>query len=394
MRFLPYPGGLVSALSLCIFLSSCSTQPHLNDPSVPTVYQPISLDDFYDAIKHWNDRTGETGVPHYALTEITQIADNLLRYQRSDGSWPTNKHPTRVLNESERAQLLSEKNQRDGSFDNRNIYPQIEYLLEVYAQTQNEPYRAAALAGLNYTLSKQYANGGFAHSPDRTDFAYYQHITFADDIMPGVLGFLRKVMAGTGVFAAVPADLQARAADAVVRGDALILQLQIRQPQGLSAWAGQYDQHSLTPATGRSFELPGVLAWESVPVVEYLMSIPNPSAEVIAAVDAAIAWFTRVQISGLRVEKVAVDAQRFEYHAADYDLVMMKDVNAPPLWARFYDLQTNQPFLANRDGQRVYRLSDVAYERRTGYSWYGDWPAPLIAEKYPRWRATLALEKQ
>ena len=64
----------------------------------------------------------------------------------------------------------------------------------------------------------------------------------------------------------------------------------------------------------------------------------------------------------------------------------MKDPKAPPIWARFYTIKTNRPFMANRDGKKVYELSKVERERRTGYSWYGYWPASLLKKAYPRWR--------
>ena len=42
--------------------------------------------------------------------------------------------------------------------------------------------------------------------------------------------------------------------------------------------------------------------------------------------------------------------------------------------------------MANRDGTKVYALNQVQRERRTGYAWYGDWPAVLLSEEYPCWR--------
>lgn len=351
-----------------------------------TANQPIAIDGFYDAIKHWNDRTGEKDVAHYALNQIESIADNLLLYQRDSGGWPTNKHPLRVLSAEERAQALEDKSLADASFDNRNIYPQIEYLSEAYRQTGNALYREAALKGLRYTLDRQYPNGGWAHSPDRTDRAYYRHITIADEVMPGVLTFLRKVAAGKYPFDYIDENLRNQAAQAVAKGDALLLKLQVRIDGQRTGWAGQYHEQTLKPAQGRAYELPGILAWETVPVLEYLISIDNPSREIVEAVDAGAAWLESVKLAGLRVDRVAADRQRFDYHAADYDLVVVNDPESKPIWARFYDLTTSKPFLANRDGKRVYQLSDVDPERRTGYSWYGYWPQGFLQAKYPIWK--------
>ena len=60
---------------------------------------------------------------------------------------------------------------------------------------------------------------------------------------------------------------------------------------------------------------------------------------------------------------------------------------APPLWARFYEIETNRPFFANRDGRKVFTLAEVALERRSGYGWYGRWPAELLESGYAKWKA-------
>lgn len=354
-------------------------------------YQPIFIDGFYDAIKHWDDRTGENSVPHYPLHQIEKIADNILLYQRNSGGWPTNKHPLRVVSEEERAVALADKSKPDASFDNRNIYPQIQYLSEAYKLTGNIRYRDAALKGLRYTLDHQYPNGGWAHSPDRQERAYYRHITIADEVMPGVLGFLRKVAAGKPPFDYIDPELGRQAADAVTKGDALLLALQVRIDGQLTGWAGQYHEDSLEPVKGRAYELPGVLAWETVPVLQYLMSIDNPSEEVIAAVQGGTAWLESVKLTGFRVDRVETAGQRFEYHATDYDLRVVEDAHAKPIWARFYDLKTSEPFLANRNGNKVFQLSEVDIERRTGYSWYGYWPEQLLQEEYPEWKQAIGL---
>lgn len=356
-----------------------------------TAYRPIPIDGFQDAIKHWNDRTGENTVQYYALHQVDKIADNLLLYQRESGGWPTNKHPLRIVSTEERAQAIENKSLSDASFDNRNIYPQIKYLSQVYLQTGETKYRDGALKGLRYTLDRQYVNGGWAHSPDRTERAYYRHITIADEVMPGVLGFLREVAAAKPPFEYIDDDLREQAARAVIKGDELLLAMQVRIDGKPTGWAGQYHEKSLKPVKGRAYELPGILAWETVPVLQYLMSIDNPSPDTVAAIQGGIAWLKSVKLNGFRVERVDTAGQRFDFHAADYDLVVVDDAQAKPIWARFYDLKTSEPFLANRNGKRVYQLSEVDIERRTGYSWYGYWPERLLQEEYPAWKQRFEL---
>src|SRR5262249_53308077 len=154
-------------------------------------------------------------------------------------------------------------------------------------------------------------------------------------------------------------------------GDACLLKLQVRVKGKLTVWAGQYDPETLAPTNARTFELPSLVSDESTGVVRYLMAIDQPPPAVIEAIEAAVHWFERSKIPCMRVETVAADSVRFKYHTSKDDRRVVLDPSAPPMWARFYDIATNRPFMANRNGKKVYRLSDVERERRTGYRWYG-----------------------
>ena len=378
-----------AALLLTVIAPPVLAAPCVSEASDVPGSNAISLAGFSDAMHHWYNRTDQFDAPLYDIADTVAIADNILLYQRDSGGWPENKHPQRVLTPAEIATITANKAQADASFDNRNIYPQITYLMCAYEQTGNEHYRSAALKGLRFTLDVQYANGGWPHSPGRADRPYGDYITFADEVMPGVLGFLRRVADALPPFSDIPALLRQQAAAAVAKGDALVLDLQVVTQSKRSIWAGQYHPQTLAPMAARSYELPALQTWESVAVVEYLMSIPNPTPEMIAAVDSAVAWFTVNRIPGVRIEEFAIDPVRFTYHTARVDRKLVADATAPGLWARFYDLKTSEPFFTNRDGTRVEALADVALERRSGYDWYGIWPAQLVREAYPQWRSTL-----
>ena len=377
--------------ALVFLFISCSLQAArcVSEDASAQENTAISLIGFSDAMHHWYNRTDQLDAPLHDMSNIAAIADNIVLYQRDNGGWPENKHPQRVLSPAEIATIKANTAQADASFDNRNIYPQITYLMCAYEQTGNEHYRSAALKGLRFTLDVQYANGGWPHSPGRADRPYGDYITFADEVMPGVLGFLRRVADAQPPFSDIPAPLRQQAATAVAKGDALVLDLQVVTQGKRSIWAGQYHPQTLAPMAARSYELPALQTWESVAVVEYLMSIPNPTPEMIAAVDSAVAWFTVNRIPGVRIEEFAIDPVRFTYHTARVDRKLVADATAPGLWARFYDLKTSEPFFTNRDGTRVEALADVALERRSGYDWYGIWPAQLVREAYPQWRSTL-----
>lgn len=94
----------------------------------------------------------------------------------------------------------------------------------------------------------------------------------------------------------------------------------------------------------------------------------------------AVAWFRSVPIRGLRVDETT---------GADgpLDRRAVADPAAAPLWARFYELETNRPIFTGRDKVIRYDFNAIERERRAGDGYLGDWPADLLARDYPRWRA-------
>ena len=66
------------------------------------------------------------------------------------------------------------------------------------------------------------------------------------------------------------------------------------------------------------------------------------------------------------------------------DKKIVPDRQAPPLWARFYEIGTNRPFFCGRDGVKKDNLADIEAERRNGYAWYGDWGRRVLT-RYADW---------
>lgn len=58
--------------------------------------EAIPLTAFSDGIKHWQDRHGKD-YARYQPQQVTEIAENLLLYQRDNGGWIENRDPARVL---------------------------------------------------------------------------------------------------------------------------------------------------------------------------------------------------------------------------------------------------------------------------------------------------------
>jgi PelA/Pel-15E family pectate lyase len=372
----------VRVMAAAMLLLVCFPSAHAD-----TGRQPISLAAFSDGIKHWQDRHG-TDYARYSPPQTIEIADNLLLYQRDNGAWIENRDPARILDAAEKAALVAEKAQANGSFDNRNIYSQIEYLAAAFGETRKPAYREAAARGLDYALAQQITRcGGWPHSVPGTS-AYHRYITIADEVTSGMLRLLRKVSAGADPFGYLDPATRARAKAALDRGDGCVLKLQVRQNGQLTGWAGQYDPETLQPAQGRAFELPSIVSQETVEMLRYLMSVQQPGAAQVEAIEGAVAWLRRSQIAGVRLEKVTLEKPvQYTYHVATFDYRLVDDAAAPPLWARFYDLEDNSIVLANRDSVRVKDFSEVHPERRSGYAWFGTWPAALLTGEYPAWRA-------
>jgi PelA/Pel-15E family pectate lyase len=211
-------------------------------------------------------------------------------------------------------------------------------------------------------------------------------VTFNDDVMAGALRALREVVENKKLYGFVDEQRRGKAKQAYDKGIQCILDCQIKVNGRLTAWCQQHDFKDLKPVWARAFEPPSITAGESTDVVRLLMEIDSPSPEVVRAVQAAIAWFDKVKIGGLRIEKAPAEPVTFKYHYSDSDNVEVKDLNAPPIWTRYYDLQTETPLFCNRDGKITRNYAEVDRERRTGYAWYGYWPANLLKKEYPAWQ--------
>lgn len=308
----------------------------------------------------------------YATPEARTIADSVIQHQSAEGGWPKNT----PLTVPPSAAPVPEGSRN--TFDNDGTTLPMAYLARVIDAGGRPADRAAFDRGLDYVLAAQSPSGGWPQFyPLRS--GYYSHITFNDDAMVRILSLLREVAAGTGPYGFTTAEQRARAAAAVDRGIQVILRTQVRQNGVLTVWCAQHDEMTLEPAWARAFEPPSLSGNESVGIVRFLMSIPDPSPEIIAAVEGAVRWFEANAISGVRFETVTASD-------GEPDARVVPDPQAPPLWARFYELGTNRPIFLGRDRVVHYAFAQIERERRLGYRYYGTWPRTLIRDDYPAWR--------
>ena len=316
-------------------------------------------------------------VAWYAGPEARTIADSILQYQTREGGWPKNRDMTVPPD----AAFLAEAkyDHRAPTIDNEATTAQIKFLAHVATAQGHEASQKAVLRGIDYLLAAQYPNGGWPqYFPLIT--GYYTHITYNDNAMVNVLTVLREASAGEPNYAFVDAARRARAAAAVQRGIACILRTQIKQDGKLTGWCAQHDETTFAPAWARNFEPPSLSGDETVAIVRFLMGIEHPSPEAIAAIEGATSWLQAVVVRGLRIDNSTGADGNKDRHA-------VADAAAPALWARFYELGTNKPIYIGRDKIIRYDYNEIERERRTGYGYLGDWPAKLIEQDFPRWRA-------
>ena len=319
----------------------------------------------------------------YASDEAVRVADNVLLYQHETGGWSKNIDMARALTEQEQAAILKLKPQVDSNIDNGATYTQLAYLARVYGSAKLDRHKTAFLEGVDYLLKAQQANGGWPqYYPPRK--GYYNHITFNDDAMIGVMNLLRDIAQKKSTYAFVDEERRNRSEQAVAKGIELILKTQVVVGGKLTVWGAQHDEVTLAPAPARAFEPAALTGGESVGIVRFLMGINQPNQHATKAIESAIAWFEKSKLTGIRWEEKPDSSK-----PGGFDRVLVKDPNAGPIWARFYEIGTNRPIFIGRNSQIKYDVTEIEAERRNGYSWYVDKPAKLLSKEYPAWQKKL-----
>ena len=328
----------------------------------------------------WNEALRQPPL-WYQTDEAARIADQLLIYQKDNGGWEKNIDMAAMLTRQEKDALAAKKSDiSETTIDNSSSYTQAEYLAKIITASLLKPtppnnfpkYKEAFNRGVDYVVSSQYDNGGFPQFFPLKK-GYYTHITFNDDAMIGALEVLRDIANKTDDYKFVDDERRSKAARAVAKALPLILKLQIEQNGKKTVWAQQYDEVTLKPAWARKYEPPCLTGNESVAIIRFLMR-EKPTREIRAAIEAAIDWFKKNQLNGIR------------WVRTNGDNAVVKDKNAPPLWARYYEFDTMKPIFLGRDSVIKYDVSQIEAERRNGYAWYGSWPRKLLEEDYPDWQ--------
>tara|TARA_R110002167_G_scaffold15302_1_gene61103 strand:- start:1174 stop:2277 length:1104 start_codon:yes stop_codon:yes gene_type:complete len=360
------PIKILSLLGVVFTTSCCYTQPKEGKP-----YGYLD--------KEWKEVAVQMPNEWYGTIAAKQAADSVLKYQTKIGGWPKN---TNFHSGPDQEDMDKVKSSGIGAtFDNGATITELGFLAKMYSNFTDERYKKAFEKGLNYIFVSQYKNGGWPQFfPVRKgSVAYSGHITYNDDAMVNTMNFLHKIISGDKAFASLKLekDIEEKADKAYKKGVECILDTQIIINGKPTVWCAQHDAITLAPANARSYELASFSGSESVGIVLLLMEIENPSKEIIASIKGAVDWFENHKVKGLKIE-TEIDQDGNE------NRIVVKDKNAPILWARFYDLETEEPFFCDRDGIKKSSLADIGYNRRNGYSWYTQNPAKIVT-KYQEW---------
>ena len=355
-------------------------------------YQPIDISLFSDSKNHWYGIHDDGNIvnpvanqPTYSESDIISIADNILLYQRNNGGWPKNYDMQAILTPSQVDKLVKTKGMVHTTFDNQTTYTHIEYLARVYQQTQIDKYKEAALKGIRFMLAAQYPNGGWPqYFPIEKD-NYSSHITFNDGAFLGVMETLKMIRDNNPIFSFVDDQLRKSVNIAFDKGVDCILKCQIVSKGHLTAWCQQHNEFDLKPAWARAYEMPSISNGESVQIVLFLMSFDHPDQRIITAVQSAVKWFDESKIYNTRVKTIQAPPEKSQWRTVTTDRIVVTDSTAPPIWTRFYEIETERPLFSDRNSKLLYSLAEVGRERRSGYGWYTYAPMAALV-KYPEWQ--------
>lgn len=246
--------------------------------------------------------SGQMGATWYGSAESQAVADIVLSVQKTNGGWMKNDQ-LHKLSASELAALQADRNGRS-CLDNAATTMEMRFLAKVYQGCQIEKFRTAFGRGLQLIFNAEKANGGWSqYLPLSGNGSYHDYITFNDDLMTHVMKLLRDVQSNTGDFKdIVDESTRERCQASFNKGLEVILNCQIDDNGTKAAWCAQHDPVDFLPTEGRPHELPSVSGSESASLLSFLMTIPNPSAELQAAITAGVAWLDSHKIEGKAIE--------------------------------------------------------------------------------------------
>ena len=297
--------------------------------------------------------------------EGKRIAENVLDYQLETGGWPKNKPMQDRLSPREREVVRSWKSHYiDGTIDNGATLTEIRFMAKMYAIHRDPRYLASVEKAIDFLLSLQYPSGGFSQC-DRRKIGYWDRVTFNDGAMIGAMAVMRDIAKGDEPFDfEMSAEKREQCRASFLKGIEFILKAQIVQNGVKTVWCQQHDPVTYAPLGGRAFELAALTSGESNPIVRMLMSVEDPGEEIIDACRKAADWYERSVMTGYKLGECTLPS------GATGPCLVKTDDPGDRLWARFYTLEDNRPFTADRQGEKIFNFDAQLRGDEMSYRWF------------------------
>ena len=327
----------------------------------------------------------------YATPEARAVADAVVTFQTPAGGWSKNQDRRiarlpgqRFSNDAE----TMEQNPANfdapadrfwtfvGTLDNNATWSEMRFLAKVAAHApgpEGDAWRASIIKGVHYLLNAQYPNGGWPQIWP-LEGGFHDSVTFNDNAVANAAMLLRDVAHGTEGFDFVPADLEARAAEATKKAIDVIVAAQARYGDRVMGWPQQVEPMRLVPTSARNYEPRSVASGETTDILIFLMGEPNPTPEMKAAIRAGAEWLK------------AVEVHDKSFEMTDDGRKLIDKPGAGPLWSRNYDIVTGQPIFGDKDQKIHDDVNDISIGRRNGYSWWIASPQKAL-DAYAAWSA-------
>jgi len=310
---------------------------------------------------------GSSMTPMWFHTDSARrIAENILSFQAPNGGW--SKLVDFMQQPRQRGQSYfaeSEQWSWISTIDNSSTTEELKFLALIDDAQSGARYATAFMKGVDYLLEMQFPNGCWPQVWP-LEGSYHDAATYNDDATVNAAQLLQDVAAGK--YRHASPEQRLRASRAVTRTVDCIVRSQAIENGKLAVWGQQHDPLTLQLTSARSYELTSLTAQESANIMRFLMSIPSPSARVIASVRAAAGW---------------LEAHRLYGYTYTFDGGRKQSPGAGPLWARMYEIGTGRPIFSDRNGIMLYDW-DKLNDRRHGYGWYTYAPAGAL-NQYERW---------
>lgn len=251
-----------------------------------------------------------------------------------------------------------------GTFDNDATTSEVRFLADMYQKTGNPVFKNSVRKAVDFILISQYPSGGWPQVyPKRSN--YSDAVTYNDNAMVQTMILLDDMIERRGGF---NSDIlsntdRSKLKAALDRGINYTLKAQIINHGLPTVWGAQHDPVTYAPLPGRAYELASKSGSESVAITAFLMSRPQ-TPEIEIAAKAALRWFDTVRENGTKYNR-----QGPVYFEPDAGSV---------IWYRFYNVDEDVPFYADRDGLKYMNILDISEERRHGYSWAGSYARNLL----------------